>query len=109
MGSVVAATSLMCLIVLKMLQALLCSAGAPAEALPCPALPCPALPCPALPYLDLTPPTLRLQPRYSTCQASPLKAQPCACRKYDADNTGNIDDKEMMQALHELGVLDPKV
>ena len=33
----------------------------------------------------------------------------CHCRKYDADNTGNIDDKEMMQALAELGVLDPKV
>ena len=31
------------------------------------------------------------------------------CRRYDGDNTGNIDDKEMMQALHELGVLDPKV
>jgi len=30
-------------------------------------------------------------------------------RRYDGDNTGNIDDKEMMQALHELGVLDPKV
>ena len=33
----------------------------------------------------------------------------CHCRRYDADNTGNIDDKEMMQALAELGVLDPKV
>lgn len=32
-----------------------------------------------------------------------------ACRRYDADNTGNIDEKEMMQALQELGVLDPKV
>ena len=31
------------------------------------------------------------------------------CRRYDGDNTGNIDDKEMMQALAELGVLDPKV
>ena len=31
------------------------------------------------------------------------------CRRYDGDNTGNIDDKEMMQALQELGVLDPKV
>ena len=31
------------------------------------------------------------------------------CRRYDADNTGNIDDREMMQALQELGVLDPKV
>ncbi|KAL0046819.1 hypothetical protein WJX82_010686 [Trebouxia sp. C0006] len=29
-------------------------------------------------------------------------------KRYDGDNTGNIDDKEMMQALHELGVLDPK-
>lgn len=31
------------------------------------------------------------------------------CRRYDGDNTGNIDDKEMMQALAELGVLNPKV
>ncbi|KAL3155709.1 hypothetical protein ABBQ32_012731 [Trebouxia sp. C0010 RCD-2024] len=29
-------------------------------------------------------------------------------KRYDGDNTGNIDDKEMMQALAELGVLDPK-
>ena len=33
----------------------------------------------------------------------------CLFRRYDGDNTGNIDDKEMMMALAELGVLDPKV
>lgn len=46
----------------------------------------------------------------STCQLEgTLKLHAMLCRRYDGDNTGNIDDKEMMQALAELGVLDPKV